>query len=51
MVLFLAKDPLVDRYDITSVDSIFVGAAPLGEKLSKEVMERHSHIKYFIQGN
>jgi len=40
IVLKLAKDPLVDNYDLSSLKMIFSGAAPLGADLSRECMNR-----------
>jgi acyl-CoA synthetase (AMP-forming)/AMP-acid ligase II len=40
IVLKLAKDPLVDDYDLSSLKMIFSGAAPLGPDLSRECMQR-----------
>jgi acyl-CoA synthetase (AMP-forming)/AMP-acid ligase II len=40
IVLKLAKDPLVDKYDLSSLKMIFSGAAPLGADLSRECMQR-----------
>jgi acyl-CoA synthetase (AMP-forming)/AMP-acid ligase II len=40
IVLKLARDPLVDNYDLSSLKMIFSGAAPLGADLSKECVER-----------
>jgi len=40
IVLKLAKDPLVDNYDLSSLRMIFSGAAPLGAELSRECMNR-----------
>jgi len=40
IVLKLAKDPIVDNYDLSSLKMIFSGAAPLGAALSRECMER-----------
>jgi acyl-CoA synthetase (AMP-forming)/AMP-acid ligase II len=39
-VLKLAKDPLVDKYDLSSLKMVFSGAAPLGPDLSRECVER-----------
>ncbi|WP_072804360.1 AMP-binding protein [Rhodococcoides yunnanense] len=36
----LAKHPLVDQYDLSSVHTIFSGAAPLDEELGKAVAKR-----------
>jgi acyl-CoA synthetase (AMP-forming)/AMP-acid ligase II len=40
IVLKLAKDPLVEKYDLSSLKTIFSGAAPLGPELSRECMKR-----------
>lgn len=40
MVLALAKVPMVDDYDLTSLRQIFSGAAPLGAELAEEAAER-----------
>jgi acyl-CoA synthetase (AMP-forming)/AMP-acid ligase II len=40
IVLKLAKDPSVEKYDLSSLKMIFSGAAPLGAELSLECMER-----------
>ena len=40
MVLALAKHPLVDQYDLSSLRQVFSGAAPLGAELAKEAADR-----------
>src|SRR6266571_2255439 len=40
IVLKLAKDPSVEKYDLSSLKMIFSGAAPLGPELSRECMQR-----------
>ena len=40
VVLGLAKSPLVDQFDLSSVRTIFCGAAPLGKELSIEACDR-----------
>ena len=40
MVLALAKQPIVDQYDLSSVKSLFSGAAPLGPELAEEAHRR-----------
>ncbi|HEY0003439.1 MAG TPA: 4-coumarate--CoA ligase family protein [Pyrinomonadaceae bacterium] len=40
VLLALAKQPVVDRYDLSQLKTIFCGAAPLGEDLSRACMER-----------
>lgn len=40
MVLAFAKHPLVDQYDLSSLQTVFSGAAPLGAELAQEAAER-----------
>ncbi|XP_076464333.1 putative 4-coumarate--CoA ligase 1 [Babylonia areolata] len=40
MVLFLARNPLVSKFDLSNIRFIFSGAAPLGEKLTEECQNR-----------
>ncbi len=40
IVLKLAKERLVDNYDLSSLKMVFSGAAPLGPELSRECIER-----------
>ena len=40
IILALAKHPLVDNYDLSSLEVILYGAAPLGEDLQNAVRER-----------
>jgi acyl-CoA synthetase (AMP-forming)/AMP-acid ligase II len=40
VVLALSKSPLVDNYDLSSVTTIFSGAAPLGPDLTQACMTR-----------
>jgi len=40
IVLGLAKHPIVDKYDLSSLRIIFCGAAPLGEAVAKEAAQR-----------
>ncbi len=40
MVLGLAKAPVVDNYDLSSIKQIFSGAAPLGAELAEEAADR-----------
>ncbi|MEM9728392.1 MAG: AMP-binding protein [Myxococcota bacterium] len=40
VVLALAKHPLVDRFDLSTVTQVFSGAAPLGPELSEEAEAR-----------
>jgi len=40
MVLALAKSPLVENYDLSSLKQVFSGAAPLGADLAEEAADR-----------
>jgi len=40
VVLALAKHPLVDNYDLSSLTQVFSGAAPLGAELAQEASAR-----------
>lgn len=40
LMVFLAKSPLIDQYDISTMDTIFIGAAPLTKELSDAVFKR-----------
>src|SRR5438128_5027450 len=40
IVLKLARDPIVAKYDLSSLKMIFSGAAPLSAELSRECMQR-----------
>jgi acyl-CoA synthetase (AMP-forming)/AMP-acid ligase II len=40
IMLALARHPAVDSYDLSSLRSVFTGAAPLGEQIAREVSER-----------
>src|SRR6185436_15360174 len=40
IVLKLAKDPIIDNYDLSSLKMVFSGAAPLGPELTRGCIER-----------
>jgi len=40
IVLALARHPIIDRYDLSSVKQIFSGAAPLGGELAEDAARR-----------
>ena len=40
IVLKLAKDPMVEKYDLSSLKMVFCGAAPLGPELTRQCLER-----------
>jgi 4-coumarate--CoA ligase len=50
VLVFLAKNSIVDKYDLSSVELIMCGAAPLGKDLIEGVYRRFSHVRYIVQG-
>ncbi|XP_075222449.1 luciferin 4-monooxygenase-like [Lycorma delicatula] len=40
LMVFLAKNPLVNKYDLSSIKDILCAAAPCGENIIKDVMKR-----------
>ena len=40
MILALAKQPIIDNYDLTSLELVMSGAAPLGAELTAEASDR-----------
>jgi acyl-CoA synthetase (AMP-forming)/AMP-acid ligase II len=40
IVLALSKSPIVDKYDLSSLKTVFSGAAPLDENLTRACMQR-----------
>ncbi|VDM48741.1 unnamed protein product [Toxocara canis] len=49
-LVFLAKSPIVSKYDLSSVIFALSGAAPAGKDLCDDVLLRHRNIKYILQG-
>lgn len=50
LVLFLAKHPLVDKFDLSSVRALNSGAAPLARDLEISVAKRLPSLVSFQQG-
>ena len=51
-MVFLAKHPMVDDYDLSSLTDLVCAAAPLSEQLENEVRTRLNNDKLkFRQGN
>uniref|UniRef100_A0A914BUT6 Uncharacterized protein n=1 Tax=Acrobeloides nanus TaxID=290746 RepID=A0A914BUT6_9BILA len=48
-LLFLAKDPIVDKYDLSSLELVITGGASAGKDLIEEVCKRLPNIKYIVQ--
>ncbi|XP_035902710.1 4-coumarate--CoA ligase 1 [Anopheles stephensi] len=49
LMVFLAKHPLVDNYDLSSVDTLLCGAAPLSRETEMLVRKRLG-VKHVLQG-
>ncbi|XP_058811880.1 uncharacterized protein LOC131676664 [Topomyia yanbarensis] len=49
LVLFLAKHPLVDSYDLSSVNTLLCGAAPLSKE-TEDLVKQRLNIQYVRQG-
>ena len=47
VAVLLAKSPLVDNYDLSSVCKLFCGAAPLGGDTQRQVEARLKTVKVF----
>lgn len=45
LMVFLAKHPLVDKYDMTSLRELYCGAAPLSQEVEMAVLKRLPHIE------
>uniref|UniRef100_A0A182WW21 Luciferin 4-monooxygenase n=1 Tax=Anopheles quadriannulatus TaxID=34691 RepID=A0A182WW21_ANOQN len=50
LMVFLAKHPLVDKYDLSSLVFIGCGAAPLSKELELAVMKRLPHLQMILVG-
>ncbi|KAK6737611.1 hypothetical protein RB195_019989 [Necator americanus] len=50
IMVFLAKHPVCDQYDLSSVKLIVCGAAPAGKDICEELSKKYSNIKYIQQG-
>ncbi|RDD44758.1 4-coumarate--CoA ligase-like 7 [Trichoplax sp. H2] len=49
LALFLLKSPLVDKYDLSSLEDAGCGAAPLGDEVMQQFL-RKMKVKRFVQG-
>lgn len=50
LVLFLAKHPLVDKFDLSSMVRVSSGAAPLGKELEIAMLKRLPKVQRLQQG-
>ncbi|KAI6242757.1 4-coumarate--CoA ligase 3 [Aphelenchoides fujianensis] len=49
IVIFLSRSPLVDKYDLSSLQFLFSGAAPLGKEVIEAVQKRLKNIRQISQ--
>lgn len=42
LAVFLAKHPLVEKYDLTSLNEVWCGAAPLSREIQDAVSKRYA---------
>lgn len=50
LVLFLAKHPMVEKYDLSSVRDVICGAAPLSEDLEQQAVRCLKGLNNIRQG-
>ena len=50
IALFLAKHPLVDKYDLSNVEEVTCGAAPMGKGLEEDLIKRMPQVEHVRQG-
>lgn len=50
VALFLAKHPLVDKYNLSSLDIVTIGAAPLSKEVKDLVSKRLPDVRVVRQG-
>ena len=50
LVLFLAKHPLVDKFDLSKMIRVASGAAPLGKELETAMLKRLPQVQLLRQG-
>ncbi|KAH7701044.1 Protein ACS-14, partial [Aphelenchoides avenae] len=50
LLAFLAKSPMVDKYDLSSMRQVGNGGGPLSRELAEAVLKRLPHLKHVAQG-
>ncbi|GMR50707.1 hypothetical protein PMAYCL1PPCAC_20902, partial [Pristionchus mayeri] len=50
VLLFLSKFPIVKEFDLSSIEVVMCGAAPLGKDACREFRSQHANVKYLCQG-
>ncbi|KAE9547819.1 hypothetical protein FO519_008972 [Halicephalobus sp. NKZ332] len=51
ILVHLAKNPIIDKYDLSSLEAVLSAAAPVGKDLCNEVKKRIPSLKYILQGS
>uniref|UniRef100_A0A914PCU0 AMP-dependent synthetase/ligase domain-containing protein n=1 Tax=Panagrolaimus davidi TaxID=227884 RepID=A0A914PCU0_9BILA len=50
VLIMLSKHSAVDKYDLSSIEIIFSGAAPAGKDIIEDVKQKHPNLKQVTQG-
>ncbi|CAJ0607098.1 unnamed protein product [Cylicocyclus nassatus] len=50
ILVFLVKNPICERYDLSSLQFIFSGAAPAGKDLCEGLKKKYKNIRHIQQG-
>ncbi|EYB89829.1 hypothetical protein Y032_0227g2815 [Ancylostoma ceylanicum] len=50
IMVFLAKHPICDEYDLSSIKLLVCGAAPAGKDICEELSRKYPNMKYIQQG-
>lgn len=50
LMVFMAKHPLVDQYDLSSLQEMVCGAAPLSKEVQDAVYNRLKSVEFIRQG-
>ncbi|XGW09723.1 hypothetical protein V3C99_011751 [Haemonchus contortus] len=50
IMVFLAKHPVCDGYDLSSIQLLLCGAAPAGKDICEELSKKYPNMKYIQQG-
>ncbi|XGW09715.1 hypothetical protein V3C99_011746 [Haemonchus contortus] len=50
VLVFLTKSPICKKYDLSSLEFVMCGAAPVGRDLCEDFLQMYKHVKYMQQG-
>ncbi|GMT21919.1 hypothetical protein PFISCL1PPCAC_13217, partial [Pristionchus fissidentatus] len=50
LLIFLAKHPIIAKFDLSSLEFVLSGAAPAGKDICEEFLARHRNVRYLTQG-